>query len=157
MEGLTVIKTFGPILRALLTAGLWAATLLDTVAGDATVVGAAGCTGAVSGAGNQRAIGTSDLNEAAREGRWLWGAGRRASATRWGEDCGEQIPGLSPTHGSVAGKGQDSDSAAGDGEDEERIRSHGASFGKSPKLRPPNCSIHDNTDEMPFAAESILG
>jgi hypothetical protein len=38
---------------------------------------------------------------------------------------------LCPIHSSEAGRGEDGDGAAGDGEDEERFRSHGVSFEKS--------------------------
>jgi len=122
------IHTVEKAVLAHLATGHRAATLQDTVAGNTTAVDAAGRTSVVSGAGNHRAVGTLDLDEAAREEQWLWSAGRQSATTNWGKHRGDRA--FSLWLGPISEAGRSEGDKTTEGEDEDGFRSHGGLLAK---------------------------
>ena len=98
--------------------------MLDAVADDATIIGAARRAGVIARAGDHRAVGTLDLDEAACEEHWLGSAGRHGATTGWGKYRGERAFGFSLGLIGEAGSSKEDETTAG--EDEKRVRSHGS-------------------------------
>lgn len=114
----------GPLRRALLATCCWTTTLLDAVADDATIIGAARRAGVIARAGDHRAVGTLDLDRAACEEHWLGSAGRQGATTGWSKYRGECAFGFSLGLIGEAGSSEEHETTAG--EDEKGVRSHGS-------------------------------